>query len=500
VATRPDPITDLDWPPERARALGEGALELWEELLERLPSLPVGRPLREAEVREAVAIEVPEEPLGDDELLAYLRRIVLDLSTYPGHPGFMAYVTGAGTPPGVVADLVAAGVNGNVGAWRLAPAATEIELELTRWLARAFGLPDGAGGLIVSGGAVATLVGLKLARDAALPDVRERGTAGRQLRIYASDEVHAVTDRAADVLGIGRTAVRKLPTDETFRLRVDLLERAIEKDVASGERPMAVVASAGTVATGAIDPLPEIASLCERYAVWFHVDAAYGGPAVLADDLRAALAGIERADSVAFDPHKWLYTPHSGGCILARDSAALARSFSVGASYLYQDVQATGRGVDLTQLGPQFSRGAQALKVWISLLAYGRRAYARRISHDAALARYLGELVDERDDFELAAPVGLSICCFRYVPPDLPESPGRDTYLDRLNERLLTEIQLDGRAYCSNAVLRGRFCLRACIVNFRTEADDVERLVDVAAELGTAIDADLRSAYAHPST
>jgi glutamate/tyrosine decarboxylase-like PLP-dependent enzyme len=281
--------------------------------------------------------------------------------------------------------------------------------------------------------------------------------------------------------------VRRLPTDELYRMRVDALERALAGGTAEGVLPMAVVANAGTVATGAVDPLSEIAELCERAGAWLHVDAAYGGPAVLADDLRPALAGIERADSIAFDPHKWLYTPHSGGCVLTRDLAALERSFSASASYLYQDVEATGRGIDLGALGPQFSRGFHALKVWISLLAYGRAAYARRISHDAALARYLGELVEERSDFELAVPVGLSICCFRYAPAGVP-----DDLLDRLNERLLTAIQLDGRSYCSNAVLRERFWLRACIVNFRTEAADVERLLDVAAELGAEIAEELR--------
>lgn len=491
MARAPDPLPELDWPPERARAFADGAVGLWEEFLERLPSLPVGRPLKEADVRAAVALDVPEEPLGDGELLEYLRAIVFDHATYAGHPGFMAYVTGPGTPPGVVADLVASGLNGNAGAWRLAPAATEIEVQLTRWLAARFGLPAGAGGLIVSGGAMATTIGLKLARDAALPDVRERGLDGRRLAVYASEEVHVVTDRACDLLGLGRDAVRRLPTDERYRLRVDALEQALADGAAEGITPMAVVASAGTVATGAIDPLPEVADVCARAGAWLHVDAAYGGPAVLADDLRPALTGIEQADSIAFDPHKWLYTPHSGGCILARDLAALERSFSVAASYLYQDVEATGRGIDLAALGPQFSRGFHALKVWVSLLAYGRAAYARRISHDAALARYLGELVEEHPEFELAVPVGLSICCFRYVPSGLPAGPDREELLDRLNEQLLTAIQLDGRSYCSNAVLGGRFWLRACIVNFRTEAPDVERLLAVAAELGAEIAAGL---------
>jgi glutamate/tyrosine decarboxylase-like PLP-dependent enzyme len=407
----------------------------------------------------------------------------------------MAYITGAGTVPGAAADLLAAALNQNVGGWMLSPGATEIEHHLTRWFAAQFGLPEGSGGLLVSGGAVATLVGLKLARDAnGGAELRTTGVrVAPPLTIYASEEVHDVTDRAADLLGLGTAAVRRLPTDDGFRLRVDALEEAIEDDVRSGHRPIAVVGSAGTVATGAIDPLPELASVCKRRGLWLHVDAAYGGPAVLTDDLGPQLRGTEHADSIAFDPHKWMYVPHSAGCILARDVRDLAASFAVQPSYLHQDVEATGRGVSFAAYGPQFSRGFQALKVWVSLLAHGRAAYARRISHDAALARYLGELVEEREDFELAAPVGLSICCFRYVPPDVPEGRDREEYLNRLNERLLTAIQLDGRTYCSNAVLRGRFVLRACIVNFRTEAPDVERLLDVAAEHGETIDLELRS-------
>jgi glutamate/tyrosine decarboxylase-like PLP-dependent enzyme len=228
--------------------------------------------------------------------------------------------------------------------------------------------------------------------------------------------------------------------------------------------------------------------------LWFHVDAAYGGPAAFTDDLRPLFAGIERADSIAFDPHKWLYTPLTGGCVLVRDMQSLPDSFSVTASYTYQDKERTGRGIDGTQLGPQFSRGFWALKVWVSLLAHGRRAYAERISHDAALARYLGARAEERPDFELVCPVGLSICCFRYVPPDLPAVEGRDGYLDMLNERLMTEVQQEGRVFFSNAVLGGRFVLRACIVNFRTEAEDIDAVLDVAAEVGSRLDAELRPA------
>jgi glutamate/tyrosine decarboxylase-like PLP-dependent enzyme len=277
-------------------------------------------------------------------------------------------------------------------------------------------------------------------------------------------------------------------------MRPDALRQAIRRDIDAGLRPFAVVGTAGTVSTGAIDPLDAIADVCQDEGVWFHVDGAYGGPAMLAPDLRPLFRGIERADSIAFDPHKWLYTPHSGGCVLVRKFDWLGESFDVAPSYVHVDKEYTGHGLDIGRMGPQFSRGFWALKIWVSLLAHGRDAYAHRISHDAALARYLGERVGERPEFELMAPVGLSICCFRFVPPGLPEWPGRDAYLDRLNERLMLEIQADGRAFCSNAVLEERFCLRACIVNFRTEAGDLDALLEVAAEIGARLDGDLRPA------
>jgi aromatic-L-amino-acid/L-tryptophan decarboxylase len=493
---RPEPFRDLDWDPKRARETGERTVDLWAELLERLRDLPVSRYQGVQRVREAVALDVPEEPMPLDDLFGYLREVVLERSMYPGHPGFMAYITGAGTVPGAAADLLAAGVNQNLGGWRLSPAASEIEQHLTRWLAQRFGLPEGSGGLIVSGGAMATFIGLKLARDRKAGwDVRAEGLrAGPPLVIYGSEEVHGVTLRGADMLGLGRDAVRLLPTDEGYRLQMDALREAVEEDRAAGRRPIAVVASAGTVATGAIDPLEEIAEVCAGEDLWLHVDGAYGGPGVLAEDLRPLFAGIERADSIAFDPHKWLYTPHSGGCVLVRDLADLVRSFSIHehASYVFEDKERTGTGIDGNEMGPQFSRGFWALKVWVSLLAHGRRAYARRISHDVELARYLGERVEEHPRFELMAPVTLSICCFRYVPEGLPDGPGREEYLDELNQRLMTEIQLSGRVYPSNAVLRGRFTLRSCIVNFRTEAEEMDLLLDVAEELGSKLDAEIR--------
>jgi aromatic-L-amino-acid decarboxylase len=494
---RPAPLRDLDWDPERARVFTDRIEDLWIELLTRLRDEPVGRTWDADQVREAVTLPVPEEPMPDDELFAYLREVVFDWSGYLGHPRFMAYISGAGTVPGAAADLLASGINMNVGGWLLAPSATEIELHLCRWFAREmFGLPEGAGGELTSGGAMATFVALKTARDRrAGRDVRRLGLAGGpSLVLYLSTETHVVSDRAADMLGIGMDQVRHIPVDGDYRMRIDLLPAAIAEDRAAGMHPFAVVGTAGTVATGAVDPLDEIANICRDEGLWFHVDGAYGGPAMLADDLRPQFAGIERADSIAFDPHKWLYTPHAGGCVVVRDFDLLRRSFDVFASYVEQDKDATGHGIDLGRRGPNFSRSFWSLKVWVSLLAHGRSAYARRISHDAALARYLGERVQARPDFELAAPVGLSITCFRYVPPGLSgvDDDRREAYLSQLNQQLMTRIQLDGRVFCSNAVLDGRSVLRTCVVNYRTEADDMDMVLNVAAELGAALDAELR--------
>jgi aromatic-L-amino-acid decarboxylase len=496
MAERPEPVTDLDWDPTRARAFVDDVADIYEELLAKLPSLPVIGPEGADEVRAGVVVDVPAEPMPHQDLVQYLRRMTFEHSALPGHPRFYAYVSGAGTVPGAAADLLASGLNMNAGGWRLGPSAVEIEMALTRWLAcDMFGMPEGSAGALTSGGAMANLIALKVARDARAGwDIRADGVAaGPPLGFYLSSETHVVSDRAADMLGVGADNVRHVPVDEAYRMRVDGLRAAVRRDREAGVRPLAVVANAGTTSTGAVDDLVAIADVCRDEDLWLHVDAAYGGPAMLADDLRPLFDGIGRADSIAVDPHKWLYTPLSGGCVLVRDMELMRRSFDLEyVSYIVKDEEHTDWGIDLGRHSPNFSRGFWALKVWVSLLAHGRDAYARRISHDAALARYLGELVEEHDRFELMTPVSLSVTCFRFVPEGLPEAEGRDAFLDGLNQRIMTELQLGGRVYCSNAVLGGRFCLRSCIVNYRTEAGDVEALLDIAAELGDTLDAEMR--------
>jgi glutamate/tyrosine decarboxylase-like PLP-dependent enzyme len=492
---RPAPVPDLDWPPERAREFTGELLDLWVELLERLRTLPAARGEPATEVSAAMSWPLRDEPLPDEEILALLRSLVFEHSSYAGHPGFMAYISGAGTVPGAAADLLAAGLNPNTGGWVLSPAASELELHLMRLFARRFGLPDGAGGLMTTGGATSNFSALKVARDTgAGGDVRRNGLGGARMTMYASTEAHATNLEAADLLGVGERAVRAIPTDPRLRMQVDALEDAIAADRADGMTPFAVVASAGTTGTGAIDPLPEIADVAAREGLWLHVDAAYGGAAMFAPDLAPLLAGIERADSIAFDPHKWLYTPQSSACLLVRDMPALARSFGVEAAYVREDAGLSGMGTNIGALGPNWSRSFMALKVWLSLAAHGLEAYGRRISHDVELARYIHAETERREDFEPAGEVVLAIACFRYVPADLPAGPEREPYLNLLNERLMTALRMDGRAFPTNADLRGTYVLRSCIANFRTEAEDIDRMLDAASELGAALDRELRPA------
>lgn len=492
---RPAPVRALDWSPADARVFGEHALNIWTELLERLhDDLPVARNRSAAEVRDAVALDIPAEPMPMDDLVTHLRTVVFDESMYPGHPGFLAVISGAGTVPGAAADLIAAGLNQNSGGWHVSPAATEIEQHLMRWFARRLGMPEGSMGYVTSGGAMTNSIGLTLARSRhAGWDVKNEGMrAGPQLTVYASSEVHDTIDRAAQMLGIGNTGVRRIPTDDRLRMDVTALRAAIDADLAAGHQPIAVVGTAGTTGTGAIDPLAAIADVCAEHGIWFHADAAYGGGAALTDQFRDLFEGIERADSVGIDPHKWLYTPQASACLLVRDPAALADAFAIDTSYVVTDNEHTGFGINIHQLSPQMSRPFAALKIWVSLLAHGWDAYEQRIAHDVDLAHYLHRLVIKHRELEPMTEPGLSITCFRYVPEDLAGRTGTDTYLDLLNRRLMFDLQLGGKVFPSNAIVNQRFALRSCVVNFRTEADTMDQLLAETVHLGRRLDAELR--------
>lgn len=468
-----------------------------------LESLP-DRPLTSAEAPEAVRAaldasrRLPDEGAAAADLLDRATRLLVDHSLFNGHPRFFGYVTSPPAPIGILGDLLAAAINANVGAWRLAPMASEIEAQSVRWIAELVGFPAGGGGLLVSGGNMANLVGFLAARAAtAGSDVRREGVpGGRRLRVYASEETHTWIHKAADVSGLGTGAIRWIRTDRALRLDVAVLRSAIARDVEAGDRPMMVVGTGGSVSTGAVDPLPEIADVCGESGAWFHVDGAYGGFAALAAGAPAALRGLARADSVALDPHKWLYAPLEAGCTLVRRASTLRDAFSYHPPYYHFGQEAT----NYLDLGPQNSRGFRALKVWLGLQHAGRAGCLRMIEDDIRLGRRLHERVAEHPELE-AWTQELSVTTFRFVPRDLRgriDAPGVASYLDALNEDLLERIQGSGEAFVSNAVVGGRYLLRACIVNFHTGEADVDALPGIVARLGREADASQRAGRSFP--
>ncbi|MBP7568983.1 MAG: aspartate aminotransferase family protein [Acidobacteria bacterium] len=482
------------------RRVGHQLVDTVAAFLESLPGRPVTRAESPEAIRAALDASRPLPDEGKDAgaLVDRAVRLLVDHSLFNGHPRFFGYVTSPPAPIGILADLLAAAINPNVGAWRLAPMASEIEAQAVRWIAELAGFPAHGGGLLVSGGNMANLVGFLAAR-AAVPshDVRRTGLAGGpQLRVYASEETHTWIHKAADLSGLGTDAIAWIRTDARQRMDVAALRAAIARDVGAGARPMLVVGTGGSVSTGAVDPLPEIAAVCREAGAWFHVDGAYGGFAALAAGAPPDLRGLALADSVALDPHKWLYAPLEAGCTLVRRPGALRDAFSYHAPYYHFGQEAT----NYLDLGPQNSRGFRALKVWLALQHAGRSGCLRMIEDDMRLSRRLYERVAEHPELE-ACTQDLSITTFRFVPHDLRSraSDGEVApYLDTLNQDVLERVQNSGEAFVSNAVVGGRYLLRACIVNFRTGEADVNALPGIVARLGREADASLRAAGSFP--
>jgi aromatic-L-amino-acid/L-tryptophan decarboxylase len=428
-------------------------------------------------------------------LLERSTRLLFEHSLFNGHPRFFGYITSSPAPIGILGDLLAAALNPNVGAWALSPAATEVEAQTVRWIAEFVGFPKDAGGLLVSGGNMANIVCLAAARVAkAKWDIRTDGvaaTGARRLRVYVSKEAHTWIQKAADLTGLGTESIRWIPTDAHLRMDVAALRRQIESDRAAGEIPCLVAGTAGSVSTGAIDPLREIAGVCQEYGVWFHVDGAYGGFAAALPDASVDLKALSLADSVAVDPHKWLYAPLEAGCALVRDAAALRAAFAYHPPYYHFDEQ----GTNFVDCGPQNSRGFRALKVWLAMRHVGAAGYRQMIADDIRLSQAMAQAVTQHAELELATQ-DLSITTFRYVPLDLRTQVGTadaERHLDALNRSLLDRLQRGGEVFLSNAVISGRYLLRACIVNFHTDRSDVEAVPAIVARLGRAIDAELRS-------
>ncbi|MGI9106281.1 MAG: pyridoxal phosphate-dependent decarboxylase family protein [Pyrinomonadaceae bacterium] len=517
VATAPDDDTrasSLDVTDEALRELAARAVELVTQYFQSVHELPILTQTAAEELAAQFCAPLPVAGDSLDQLFDDCRRLFAG-SRHNGHPRFFGYVASPATPIGAFADLIASALNQNVPAWRSAPAATHIEQTVVGWLALMINYAEGAGGLLTSGGSMANLNALYVAQrtksrakydhgDAAAAmrdhDVSQKGLWGapRRMMLYVSDQAHLSLVKAWDILGCGREQVRIIETDENFRIKVERLRESIERDVREGLEPCCVAANAGTVNTGAIDPLAEVARVAREHDLWFHVDGAYGAFAALDATKRARFAGIEEADSVALDPHKWLYAPVDCGCLLFRDllRARAAWTGDGEADYIKIFAETETESFAFFDYGMELSRRFRALKIWMMLRYYGTERVAAAIAEDNALAAYFGAAVEAAEDFELLAPVALSICCFRYVPPEMSGALAHtdeaararlDAELDQLNERVMRAVQRGGRAYVSNANLRGRFALRACIVNFRTTRRDIDAALEIIREAARSV-------------
>jgi glutamate/tyrosine decarboxylase-like PLP-dependent enzyme len=478
--------------PDQFRAIGHELVDRVADFLADIARRPVAPALEPREIRARLGTPeaVPEEGEDAAAIASHAARVVFDNSTLNGHPRFFGYITASATPIGALADLIAASVNPNCGAWALSPVATEIERQSVRWIADLIGFPTPCGGLLVSGGNMANMVCLIAAlRSQAGWDVRSLGVAnGGSLRVYASSEVHTWLQKGLDIVGLGTQALRAVPVDASLAMDQRALERMIADDRAAGHLPAVVVGTAGSVSTGAIDPLPAIASLCTREKLWFHVDGAYGAPAAILPEAPPALKSLSLADSVAVDPHKWLYTPLEAGCSLVRDPDRLHDAFVFHPPYYHFPTGVEDPKTNFHEWGPQNSRGFRALKVWMSIRQSGRAGYTRMIRDDIALARELYELARRHDELE-AFTHSLSIATFRYVPPALRKAaeardPAAEETLNDLNGAILDAMQKEGDVYLSNAVIGGRYALRACVVNFRTTSADIRAVIDAAVAIG----------------
>ncbi len=486
----------LDMSPNEFRRVGHQVVDRIAELLDSLPDRPVTPAESPGTIRDALKASrrLPEHGTDATALLEETTKLLFDHSLFNGHPRFLGYITSAPAPIGMLGDLLAAAVNPNVGAWPIAPMATEIEAQTVRWIAELIGYPESSGGVLVSGGNLANIVCFLAARTSkASWDLQGRGldaNPGGPMRVYASTEVHTWINKAMDISGLGTDSLRSIRVDDESRLDLADLRSQLDKDVAEGDQPFLVVGTASTVSTGAIDPLAELAEICRERDLWFHVDGAYGALAAAVPEAADLLAGMPEADSVAVDPHKWLYAPLEAGCALVRDPETLRGAFAHGAPYYHFGELAT----NYFEYGLQNSRGFRALKVWLALQQVGRSGYVQMIRDDILLARALHDLLTDYPEIE-ALSQNLSITTFRYVPHDLldrSETEPVRSYLNDLNQEILARIERSGEIYLSNAIIQERFALRICVVNFRTSLEDIEAFPEVVMRLGRATDEALR--------
>lgn len=438
---------------------------------------------------------LPENGTSASELLTKASDLLFNHSLLNGHPKFFGYITSSAAPLGALADLLAAAVNPNVGANILSPAATEIEKQTIKWLAEFIGIPTSWGGILVSGGNMANFTAFLAARNAKISDdFKEDGisTTSGKLVLYCSAKTHTWIEKAAVLFGHGNKSIRWIETDAGQKMDIGALEHAINQDLKKGYKPFMIVGTAGDVSTGAVDNLHAIGAVCKANDLWFHIDGAYGIPAAGLPELKELFAGVDEADSIALDPHKWLYNPLEVGCTLVKNPRHLTDTYSSHPEYYNFGTGEDNLTQNYYEYGLQNSRGFRALKVWLTFQQVGRHGYTKMIAEDIELSKLLFELANNHKELE-AITQSLSITTFRYVPSDCArEAEGEKAYLNSLNEELLNSLQRGGELFLSNAVVNERYCLRACIVNFRTSKKDIEEVIEIVTREGAKVHQRLR--------
>ncbi|MGH9381213.1 MAG: pyridoxal phosphate-dependent decarboxylase family protein [Thermoanaerobaculia bacterium] len=455
------------------RRVGHAVIDQLAAYFDSLEDRPVFPDVEPADLSRLFDEPVPRAGVAAEQVLAELDEKLYPYCTHTGHGGYMGLITASPLPIGVLGDAIASALNQNLGVYSIGPSAVAMERRTVRWLCDLAGYGPGAGGNLTSGGMTANLIGLKLARDRASGERAQQEGVTERFAVYTSEERHVSVDKAADAVGLGRRSIRALPTDDSFRVRIDALEDAIAADRSEGVRPACIVAMAGSTNTGAIDDLEALRAIADREGMWLHADAAYGGGLLVSHGRRHLLDGLDLADSITIDPHKWFYAPVDAGALLVREEARLTRSFGMRPAYLTDELDAEGERYQYYIHGLEQSRRFRALKVWMSFKRYGTQEIGRWVDANCEQARRLHELAEVHPRFESAVEPPMSAACIRY----LPQRELASAQADELHHRVVDRVERSGEFWIGTTVLKGKAWFRACTVNFRTTLEHVERLM-----------------------